>query len=99
MPVRPYPKHTWIMRAKELPGAQKLGDCELVFRTTFQEIQEHSTPNSFMKKEGYFIIKYEVVIRMDGLRMEFEMRYPPDGTLHTKGNLENIAAAFDLGVA
>lgn len=85
------------MIAENVTGAHKLG--ELVFKTTFDDIKKHSTASSFKRKKGYFLIKYEVVIRMAGLRMEYEMRYPPNGKLRAGGTLENIAAAFDLGVA
>ena len=77
--------------------------AELHFRTTFSEIKQNSTPTSFVfKKEyGYYMIFYEVVIQIHGLRMEYGMRYPPGpkGKLREKGELENIAAAFNLGAA
>ena len=83
---------------KEL-AAQLLG--ELLFKTTFDEIKQNSTQGSFKKKNGYYVVTYEVVIQMHGLRMEYEMRYPPGskGKVRAKGELENIAAAFNLGAA
>jgi len=47
------------------------------------------------------VVTYEVVIEMHGLRMEYLMRYLPGskGKVRAKGELKNIAAAFNLGAA
>ncbi len=83
---------------KEL-GARQLG--ELSFKTTFDDIKQNSTPGSFKWKNDYYVVCYEVVIQVHGLRMEYGMRYPPGpkGKLRAKGELKNIAAAFNLGAA
>jgi hypothetical protein len=73
---------------------QKLG--ELVFTVPYDEIQKHSSTSAIKKSCRH--IKFEVVIQMNGLRMEYEIRYPPKGKLRAEGRLD-IAAAFDLGVA
>ncbi|TVY29121.1 hypothetical protein LHYA1_G002489 [Lachnellula hyalina] len=79
--------------------AQQLG--ELSFKTTFDEIKQNATPGSFKKKNGYYLVTYDVIIQMHGLRMEYGMRFPsgPKGKLRAKGELQNIAAAFNLGAA
>jgi len=80
-------------------AAQLLG--ELSFKTTFDEIKQNSIQGSFKKKNGYYVVTYEVVIEMHGLRIEYLMRYPPGskGKVRAKGELKNIAAAFNLGAA